>query len=498
MISNRSKANPSESEKGIPPVHSGCLPAWESDDLPEPLPFSARNALRTIGPGAILLVGAIGMGEWIAGPLIVAQYGRSILWIATVAFVLQSFLNLEAVRYTLYTGEPIMTGFMRLRPGPGAWGTFYGFCAIGQLGAPAAAAACAGVLFAMMTGAMPDAHADKANLRWITIALVVITGLILVSGRKVERVLERMSWAMIIYIFGFLLVVNIAFVPAAAWGHTLGGFVQFGALPPDIDILLLAVFAALAGSGGVGNLAIASWFRDKGFGMGGKVGSIGGALLGDDVKLEPVGKTFPINDKNMGRWRTWWKYAVIDQSGLWMGGCLIGMFLMVNLSAVLFPEGGTEVSGVAAGVFQAGEMQKLWSGFWILALLNGFWILFSTHIANTDVLTRTVTDIAWAANKNVRKKSVGRLYGILLLGFTVIGCFATFIGDAKTLLMILGATAGPVTAIAAIQILRVNTTLLPKAIRPPMWRRVMLGLCALFYGAISVALIVRLIQNLGR
>ena len=131
-------------------------------------------------------------------------------------------------------------------------------------------------------------------------------------------------------------------------------------------------------------------------------------------------------------------------------------------------------------------------------MLNGFWILFSTHIANTDVLTRTVTDIAWAANKNVRKKSVGRLYGILLLGFTVIGCFATFIGDAKTLLMILGATAGPVTAIAAIQILRVNTTLLPKAIRPPMWRRVMLGLCALFYGAISVALIVRLIQNLGR
>lgn len=492
-----SEANRSESENEKTSVHAGCLPAWESDDLPEPLPFSARNALRTIGPGAILLVGAIGMGEWIAGPLIVAQYGRSILWIATVAFVLQSFLNLEAVRYMLYTGEPIMTGFMRLRPGPGAWGTFYGFCAIGQLGAPAAAAACAGVVFAMLTGGMPG-DADAANIRWITIALVVITGLILVSGRKVERVLERMSWAMIIYIFGFLVVVNVAFVPAADWGRTLGGFVQFGSLPPDIDILLLAVFAALAGSGGVGNLAIASWFRDKGFGMGGKVGGIGGAIFGDDVRLAPVGKTFPINEQNRGRWRTWWNYAVIDQSGLWMGGCLIGMFLMVNLAAVLFPEGGVQVSGVAAGVFQAGEMQKLWSGFWILALLNGFWILLSTHIANTDVLTRTVTDIAWAANKNVRKKSVGRLYGLLLLTFTVIGCFATFIGGAKTLLMILGATAGPVTAIAAIQILRVNMTLLPAEIRPPMWRRVMLGLCALFYGAISVALIVRLIQNLGR
>jgi hypothetical protein len=57
------------------------------------------------------------MGEWIAGPLFVVQHGRSVLWIATLAFVLQSLLNLEAVRYTLYTGEPVLTGFMRLQTG---------------------------------------------------------------------------------------------------------------------------------------------------------------------------------------------------------------------------------------------------------------------------------------------------------------------------------------------------------------------------------------------
>ena len=105
------------------PKH-GCLPPWKVDELPAPLPFSLRNALRTIGPGAILLVGAIGMGEWIAGPLFVVQHGRSVLWIATLAFVLQSLLNLEAVRYTLYTGEPVLTGFMRMRPGSRVWGVF--------------------------------------------------------------------------------------------------------------------------------------------------------------------------------------------------------------------------------------------------------------------------------------------------------------------------------------------------------------------------------------
>ena len=49
-------------------------------------------------------------------PLIAVQYGRGILWIATLAIFLQMVLNLESARYALYTGEPIITGFMRLQP----------------------------------------------------------------------------------------------------------------------------------------------------------------------------------------------------------------------------------------------------------------------------------------------------------------------------------------------------------------------------------------------
>ena len=37
--------------------------------------------------------------------------------------------------------------------------------------------------------------------------------------------------------------------------------------------------------------------------------------------------------------------------------------------------------------------EHLWRGLWVLALLNGFWILFSTHLGNTDLLVRTVTDL---------------------------------------------------------------------------------------------------------
>src|SRR6188768_1012664 len=97
------------------PKDHGCLPQWRNAELPEPLPFSFSNTLRTIGPGAILLAAAIGGGEWIVGPLMAVKYGPTILWIATAGIVIQSLFNLEAVRYTLGTGEPIITGIMRLR-----------------------------------------------------------------------------------------------------------------------------------------------------------------------------------------------------------------------------------------------------------------------------------------------------------------------------------------------------------------------------------------------
>ena len=106
----------------------------------------------------------------------------------------------------------------------------------------------------------------------------------------------------------------------------------------------------------------------------------------------------------------------------------------------------------------------------------------------SDVLARVVADMAWAGGAVPKKMPVGRLYGLLLLGFTLVACFGAFLGDAKLLLMILGATAAPITAFSALQILRLNTTLLPRELRPPLWRKIALILCALFYGFISFAM----------
>lgn len=465
------------------------LPEWQRAELPEPLPFTVSNMFKTIGPGAILLATSIGGGEWLVGPALGVQHGASLFWIATIAIVLQVLFNLEAIRYTLYTGEPAAVGIMRLAPGSRFWAAVYTVLTVAQLGLPALAAACSSVVFAAFMGRMPGAP-DAASLAWVTYGVMALAVLILSSGRTIERMLELASWAMIVFIFVFLVVVNVVFVPPSHWLRTAAGFVEFGHMPEGADVILLATLAATAGSGGIGNLVISNWVRDKGFGMGGAVGAIPGAIGGRHVALSHVGKVFPVNQENLRRWALWWRYVQIDQIWLWGIGCFVGMFLNVNLATSIIPK-GTDLSAVGAGAFQAQYMaQHLWSGFWFLALLNGFWILFSTHLGNTDTLVRTVTDIFWVVLPERRGIGVGRIYYTLLAGFTVWGLVAVNWGSAMTLFKALGVIASPILALAAIQLLAVNTRLLPVELRPPLWRRAALVVTAVFY-VVMLAVAVR-------
>ena len=112
-------------EEVAAPGHDRYLPTWKVGELPAPPKFGWGGIIRVIGPGAIALSMSIGSGEWLIGPAVTVQFGLVLLWITTVAVFLQVVFNTEAIRYTLYTGEPILTGIMRTWPGPRVWGTVY-------------------------------------------------------------------------------------------------------------------------------------------------------------------------------------------------------------------------------------------------------------------------------------------------------------------------------------------------------------------------------------
>jgi hypothetical protein len=482
-----------KSDSSLPPAH-GALPRWDVADLPAPPPFGLRNALKVIGPGAIMAATSIGGGEWLVGPAAAVKYSSAIFLIATIAIALQVIFNLEAIRYTLYTGEPIYGGIMRLRPGPRFWAAFYTGIGFLQLGWPALAGSAAATLFGAWMGRMPGAP-DQADQALIATALIGAVVLILSFGGTIERMLEYFAWTMLGVVFLFLVTVNVAFVPLSHWWRTFAGFFSLAGLQHPIDWGLIGALAATAGSGGIGNLTVTNWIRDKGFGMGSKVGAIPSAVGGHAIQLSHVGTIFPAAGTNLARWRDWMRYVHVDQIWVWGLFCFLGMFLNVNLATALIPH-GTDLQGLAAGAYQAEYLSRIWSGFWFLTLFNGFWILFKTQLGNTDILVRTITDAVWMASGRARESSIRAIYYGILIAFSVWGALVIRSASPFQLFKILANMAGIVLAVAGVQIFLVNRRFLPPILRPAAWREMGLLACSAFYGFFAFFVVRDLVRSL--
>ncbi|MFQ5946993.1 MAG: Nramp family divalent metal transporter, partial [Anaerolineae bacterium] len=370
-----------------PRPSSGYLPAWTASDIPEPPPPTLRNVLRVIGPGAILLALSIGAGEWLLGPAALVKYGATILWIATGSIVLQALLNTEMARYTLYTGEPVFSGFMRTAPGPKFWGWVYTALHFLQVGWPGWALAAATAAAALFLGRLPH-EGDRIMVLYLGYVTFLIAVLVVLVGETVGKTLEQVELFMTCWILGFLILTGLILIPSAAWLTVGAGFVAplLGAppLPATVDWFLLAGFAAYSGAGGTINAALTYWLRDKGFGMSATVAYAPAVVGGQKIQISHAGVVFPPSEDNLRKWRGWWRYLRADQWHIWAPGALIGMALPA-LIAVAFIEHGATLGGygVAAHLGQALGV-RYGAILWVLALVTGFWILFSTQLANAE------------------------------------------------------------------------------------------------------------------
>jgi hypothetical protein len=471
----------------------GRLPPWDVRDLPAPPVFTARNALRTVGPGVIGLGIALGSGEWLIGPAVILKHGPALLWITTAAVLLQVVLNQEMGRYTLYTGEPIITGFMRTRPGPAFWGTTYAIFGLAQYGWPGWALASATATTALLLGRMPDA-ADASTVIAIGYGTFGICFAITLAGRKVERTVEYAMWAMIAGILAYLVIMDIFGVSAENWGRVTRGLVSFGTLPEGADWLLLGAFAAYSGSGGVGNAYTTNWMRDKGYGMGATVGYIP-TLLGDAVKLPAHGNIFRIDAQSLASWRQWWKYMHLDQWGIFGLGSLAGMALTALFTLQYVPAGTVAGEWAVANLQAQGVAAAHGQLFWYLTLVCGLGILFSTQLGIVDGLPRATTDIMWAASPHLRKTGDVRIiyYGVLA-AFAIWGCIALNLARPLTLIIIGANAAAVIFVVESIHTIVVNRQVLPRELRPALWREACLVLCALFYGTFVAAVVMGLLR----
>jgi len=475
----------SEQEKNDFAVDPGCGPKFETADFPEPLrDLSPKKLMAVLGPAVIALGGTIGGGEWLIGPAIFVKYGLALLWITTVSSLLQVFLNLEMCRYTLYTGEPITVGFMRLKPGKAFWGWLFTIVGFIERGLPGWALGTATAIVALQLGIIPGAGDKSTVIMWGYIVFLSCC-IVITLGKSAERTLEWANWIMMITVLGGLFLLDLYIVPGKVWMDGVKGFFTFGYIPQGVDLLLLGALVGYSAYGGFGNNAITNWYRDKGYGMAGKIGYIPALIGGKEVHVSSSGK-IPVNTpENMSRWKGWWKLLNIDQIGVFYIGAMLGMFLPGILYVGTLPVGQSLPSWGIAASSSSGLVQHLGQFGWFLALFFGFWILYSTAISNVDLVVRQGTDMLWFASdkiRNLAKNDIRKVYYVLLGAFAIWGISYMNIAVPLIILAVSANVANFTMALSAILTLRLNRKVLPKEYRGSLFREIMLICVFVFFG----------------
>jgi len=477
--------NSIESRSGLEP--------WKQAELPEPPRPKGLQWMGVVGPGVIVLGASIGSGEYLLGPANFVRYGLTLLWVTSVAVLLQTNFNAELMRYTMATGEPANTGFMRMRPHSTFWAVIYSLLYFFQVGWPGWAGAASGAFFFLATKRM--AGPDDASIVYaIGITTFLVCVLILLFGRRIERTLEILNWILVIAIIGSFLVLALIFVAPVTWVAAATGLFGFAPstgrfmfLPPGADYFLIGAFAGFCGAGGVINITLSNWARDKGYGMGGVAGYIPAAVGGKKVNLAHSGFTFVPDEKSMERWRGWWRVVKVDQWMIYFAGALLGMALPAVLY-VTFLEPGLDIRGYGIAAALASAMaERLPLAGGVVAFL-GAWILFKTQLDVLEGMVRGVTDILWTGSKRIRNWRGGDVRAIYytLLGVLVVwGMIALKLAQPIMLIQISANVAGLTFVIAGLQLLYVNTRMLPEHVRPGIWPRVGLVALVVFYGVFS-------------
>ena len=473
-----------------PEARSGLQP-FRREELPSPPRPKGLAWMGVVGPGVIILGASIGSGEFLLGPSAFVRYGLVLLWVTLAAAYLQTVFNTELMRWTMATGEPVVTGFMRTRPSASAWAVFYAALYFLQVGWPGWAGAAAGAIYFLVFREL--AGPEQANIvYWIGVGTFAVCIGVLLFGKRIERTLEILNWVLVAVIVGGFLILALVFVAPGTWLDAATGLVGFDRgsgsfrfIPEGADFFLIGAFAAYSGAGGVINLTLSNWARDKGYGMGSVAGYIPAALGGEKVSLASGGYTFDTTPEAMQRWRGWWRIIRADQWGVYFVGAMLGMVLPAVLY-VTFIEHGTDIRdlSVAAALADAmaGRAGAIFGG--AIAVI-GVWVLFKTQLDIVEGMTRSITDILWTGSSRVRSLRGGDVrfvYYFVLGALAVWGVIALRMAKPIFLLQLGANVAGIVFVVSSLHLLYINTRFLPAELRPPLWRRAMLVVTALFYG----------------
>jgi hypothetical protein len=459
-------------------------------DLPAPEEVFGVNRIGpaqlfkyALGPSLIALGISIGSGEWLLGPQAVGQFGfEGIGWVIVVSAVLQTFYNIECSRYVMATGEAPVVGWGRVPPGWMLWVPLSVFIVIFAFIAGGWAASAGQGMYALVHGEVPGKGAEEPRL-W-AIALLVVVFLITAVARRITRALELANWVMVGAILAGLLLVDLLVVPWSTWWDGITGFVTPAAPPEGItatQIGALAGFTALAS--GL-NWYVMGHYRDKGYGMGHRVGFISG-MRGERRQLLVSGVTFPDDAKNTALWRRWYRLLLTDMWGIFFVGAMLGMLLPTILMARAVEISGDKPTQANVPTFVAAALDEEYGRtVFYVALVLGVLILFSTQLGIFEAMVRVTTDASHATSPKLRALVEGdprRFYYPFMLLLLVIIAIILHLALPVSLVQWSANMSNLGALIYPFMLIYLNSRL-PRAARPRPWHHAILILNFLFFG----------------
>lgn len=476
---------PTEYQLGVsrPPLGVADLP--EPEEVFKVGRLGVRQIIQfVIGPSLIALGISIGSGEWLLGPSAVGEFGFvGVGWVITVSAVLQTFYNVECARYVTATGEVPIVGFGRVPPGWKLWIPFslIAFYIAFIFGGWAAGAGQG--LFALIVG-RPHEPGEIEWVRLLAIGLLLVVFLITALARKVSRTLEIANWLMVGLLLTVLIVVCVVIVPWSTWWEGVRGLVTPAAPPAGITATTLGALAGFTALASGLNWYAMNHYRDKGYGMGSKVGFLSG-MRGERQEVRPVGVTFPDTPENKTRWRKWYRLLMIDLWVVFFGGAMLGMLLPTILMAQVVSTSGETPTTENVPTFTATHLGDQYGSFMFYLMLGvGVLILFSTQLGIFEALVRNFTDAVHATSPRMRRRLEGdprKFYYPYMLVVLVVIALALHLALPVELVRI-SANMSNFGALMFPFVLMYLNSRLPKAARPNWWHYVILVLNVVFFG----------------
>ena len=463
-------------------------PPLKVRDLPQPLPWQ-----KALGVGVVMMGLAIGTGELILWPHLVVKHGLNLLWFALAGITCQFFINQEVARHAIATGESFFTTSARWFK----WTAPFWFISAILLYIWPGWASAIGTTLKELFG-----FGDYLHWAWVTLALVLV---LTWSGKVAYKVLETTLKVVVPTFFILLLVVSFFNLSGADLAAAWQDFSNVEGLLDGVDLNVLLGAIVFAGAGGMLNLCLSLWYRDKHLGMGQYFGQITNPITGHRQSQTATGYTFLETRENLRRWRGWFRYVLVDQGLIfWLLGVITLGLLSVNAFVVLSPRGlvpdGLNIAVVQAHIF--GEQWGIWG--YNLFLVMAFLMLFSVMWTVLDALTRILSDIIYTNTQvgpfskalvRLRRLTSSQLYYITI-GVVVLFGAALIPWQQPLVLLTTSAVLGGLSmAIYTPLLIYFNNTKLPRSIRPGIFTNIIMFLTALFFIFFALSAILNILPR---